>query len=67
MGYCFTLLFWRNVYMKNFFDALDRLYESGQPSMSEAISALQRESPELSSHKGYAKYAVASWMHKYGN
>lgn len=29
MGYCFTLLFWRNVYMKNFFDVLDRLYESG--------------------------------------
>ena len=53
--------------MKNFFDALDRLYESGQPSISEAISALQREFPELSSHEGYAKYAVASWMHKYWN
>ena len=34
--------------MKNFFDVLDRLYESGQPSMSEAISALQGEFPELS-------------------
>ena len=53
--------------MKNFFDVLDHLYESGQPSMSEAISALQRGSQELSSHEGYAKYAVASWMHKYGN
>ena len=34
--------------MKNYFDALDRLCESGQPSKSEAISALQGKFPELS-------------------
>lgn len=52
--------------MKNFFDVLDRLYESGQPSMSEAISALQGEFPELSADAERAGRIFTAWRSGFG-
>ena len=46
--------------MKNYFDALDRLCESGQPSKSEAISALQGKFPELSANAERRKDSCAA-------
>lgn len=52
--------------MKNYFDALDRLYESGQPGMSEAISALQREFPELFADVERAGRIFTAWRSGFG-
>ena len=52
--------------MKNFFDVLDRLYESGQPSMSEAISALQGEFAELSADAERAGRIFTAWRSGFG-
>ena len=52
--------------MKNYFDALDRLCESGQPSKSEAISALQGKFPELSANAERAGRIVTAWRSGFG-
>lgn len=52
--------------MKNYFDALDRLCESGQPSTSEAISALQGKFPELSANAERAGRIVTAWRAGFG-
>ena len=52
--------------MKNYFDALDRLCESGQTSTSEAISALQGKFPELSANAERAGRIVTAWRAGFG-
>lgn len=52
--------------MKNYFDVLDGLYKTDQPSISQAVSELQRRFPELSDDGERAGRIFAAWRSGFG-
>ena len=48
--------------MKNYFDYLDNLRESGVTNMFGAVPYLQQEFPELSYDRAQAVYILREWM-----
>lgn len=51
--------------MKQYFDFLDRLRESGVTNMYGAVPYLQQEFPELSFNHAQAVYVLREWIYSH--